>query len=221
MTAQSIPLVSDIKRHVGAYFRISMIDLESKKRARVYSRPRQIAMFLMKELTLHSLPEIGLYLGKRDHTTVMHGCGVIDNLMGRDKDLAQSVVSIREAIQNNISIHNQALTSDLTIAANFAMVGEVRRAKLNDGLSFRGPLDAIISILSEVWDEHHLFDGQRRNSTPFAFFVAPSGTWSMIEINDDEGLLVAAGTGWSATGNKALPCAADHSQELVSQGRHL
>ena len=66
--------IDNIQRTVAEYFKIRVADLLSKRRSRSITRPRQIAMALAKELTNHSLPEIGDAFGGRDHTTVLHGC---------------------------------------------------------------------------------------------------------------------------------------------------
>src|SRR5699024_427687 len=66
--------LDNIKQTVAAYYKIRVADLLSRRRTRSIARPRQIAMSLAKELTNHSLPEIGDAFGGRDHTTVLHGC---------------------------------------------------------------------------------------------------------------------------------------------------
>jgi chromosomal replication initiator protein len=66
--------IENIQRTVAEYFKIRVADLLSKRRSRSITRPRQIAMALAKELTTHSLPEIGDAFGGRDHTTVLHAC---------------------------------------------------------------------------------------------------------------------------------------------------
>ena len=66
--------IENIQKTVAEYFKIRVADLLSKRRSRSIARPRQIAMALAKELTNHSLPEIGDAFGGRDHTTVLHGC---------------------------------------------------------------------------------------------------------------------------------------------------
>ena len=78
--------VDNIQRMVADYFKIKISDLLSKRRNRSVSRPRQVAMALCKELTDHSLPEIGDAFGGRDHTTVLHACRKIKELS--DTDLA-------------------------------------------------------------------------------------------------------------------------------------
>ena len=85
--------IDNIQKTVVEYFKIRMADLSSKSRRRSITRPRQIAMSLAKELTTHSLPEIGDAFGGRDHTTVMHACR-------RIKELRESENRIREDYRN-------------------------------------------------------------------------------------------------------------------------
>lgn len=77
--------IENIQKTVADYYKIRMADLLSKRRNRSIARPRQMAMALAKELTNHSLPEIGDAFGGRDHTTVMHGCGKIKELREADR----------------------------------------------------------------------------------------------------------------------------------------
>ncbi len=76
--------IENIQKTVAEYFKIRQSDLLSKKRSRSIARPRQLAMALSKELTNHSLPEIGESFGGRDHTTVLHGCKKIAELRESD-----------------------------------------------------------------------------------------------------------------------------------------
>jgi chromosomal replication initiator protein len=77
--------IENIQKTVADYFKIRVADLLSKRRSRSIARPRQVAMALAKELTNHSLPEIGDAFGGRDHTTVLHGCRRIEALRSTDK----------------------------------------------------------------------------------------------------------------------------------------
>jgi chromosomal replication initiator protein len=72
--------IENIQKTVAEYYKIRVADLLSKRRSRSIARPRQVAMALSKELTSHSLPEIGDAFGGRDHTTVLHACRVIKEL---------------------------------------------------------------------------------------------------------------------------------------------
>ncbi|AKO51000.1 chromosomal replication initiation protein [Marinobacter psychrophilus] len=85
--------IDNIQRTVAEYYKIKVADLHSKRRTRNVTRPRQVAMSLSKELTNHSLPEIGGAFGGRDHTTVLHACKKI-------VELQESDPSIREDYQN-------------------------------------------------------------------------------------------------------------------------
>ena len=72
--------IENIQKTVADYYKVRMADLLSKRRSRSVARPRQVAMALAKELTSHSLPEIGDAFGGRDHTTVLHACKRIKEL---------------------------------------------------------------------------------------------------------------------------------------------
>lgn len=81
--------IDNIMRTVAEYYKIKVADLLSKRRSRSVARPRQIAMALCKELTNHSLPEIGDAFGGRDHTTVLHACKQIKQLRASTADIAE------------------------------------------------------------------------------------------------------------------------------------
>jgi chromosomal replication initiator protein len=85
--------IDNIQRTTAEYYKIKVADLMSKRRSRSVARPRQVAMALAKELTNHSLPEIGDAFGGRDHTTVLHACRKI-------KELRETSSDIREDYQN-------------------------------------------------------------------------------------------------------------------------
>jgi chromosomal replication initiator protein len=84
--------IDNIKKTVATYYNIRIADLSSPRRTRMLARPRQIAMALCKELTQHSLPEIGEAFGK-DHTTVLHACRKVAELRAED-------IKIREDYEN-------------------------------------------------------------------------------------------------------------------------
>jgi chromosomal replication initiator protein len=81
--------IDNIMRTVAEYYKIKVAELLSKRRSRSVARPRQIAMALCKELTNHSLPEIGDAFGGRDHTTVLHACKQIKQLRATTADIAE------------------------------------------------------------------------------------------------------------------------------------
>lgn len=84
--------IENIQKTVAEYFKIRVADLLSKKRSRSIARPRQIAMALAKELTNHSLPEIGDAFGGKNHTTVLHACRKIEALRKDDKRIDEDYV---------------------------------------------------------------------------------------------------------------------------------
>ncbi len=86
--------IENIQKTVADYFKIRVADLLSKRRSRSIARPRQIAMALAKELTNHSLPEIGDAFGGRDHTTVLHGCRRIAALRESENRVGEDYVNL-------------------------------------------------------------------------------------------------------------------------------
>ena len=81
--------IDNIQRTVAEYYRIRVSDLLSKRRSRSVARPRQVAMALSKELTNHSLPEIGDAFGGRDHTTVLHACRKVKSLRDESHEVKE------------------------------------------------------------------------------------------------------------------------------------
>ncbi|AHD07811.1 chromosomal replication initiator protein DnaA [Phaeobacter gallaeciensis] len=91
--------VEEIQRKVSEYYNIRMSDIIGPKRLRSYARPRQVAMYLCKQLTSRSLPEIGRRFGGRDHTTVMHGVRRIEELKTIDGQIAEDVEMLRRSLE--------------------------------------------------------------------------------------------------------------------------
>ncbi|MBT6846172.1 MAG: chromosomal replication initiator protein DnaA, partial [Planctomycetaceae bacterium] len=86
--------IENIQKTVADYFKIRVADLLSRRRSRSIARPRQIGMALAKELTNHSLPEIGDAFGGRDHTTVLHGCRRIAALRESEKRVGEDYINL-------------------------------------------------------------------------------------------------------------------------------
>ncbi len=86
---EKLVTIDNIQKTVAEYYKIKMADLLSKRRSRSVARPRQLAMALSKELTNHSLPEIGDAFGGRDHTTVLHACRKIAQLREESHDIKE------------------------------------------------------------------------------------------------------------------------------------
>ncbi len=91
---EKLVTIDNIQKTVAEYYKIRVADLLSKKRSRSLARPRQVAMSLAKELTSHSLPEIGDAFGGRDHTTVLHACRKVVELQGADSRIKEDVSNL-------------------------------------------------------------------------------------------------------------------------------
>ena len=90
--------IGNIQRVVSDYYNIKLSDLLSKRRNRSITRPRQIAMSLAKELTNHSLPEIGEAFGGRDHTTVIHACEKTKELKKENLEIDEDYKKLRRSL---------------------------------------------------------------------------------------------------------------------------
>ena len=88
-----------IQKFVADYYKIKVAEMYSQRRTRAVARPRQVAMWLARELTPHSLPEIGDAFGGRDHTTVLHACRTITDLRGKDGQLNNDVHVLLQSIK--------------------------------------------------------------------------------------------------------------------------
>lgn len=91
--------IEHIQKTVADYYKIKTNDMYSKKRVRVIARPRQVAMWLAKELTNMSLPAIGEAFGGRDHTTVLHACRTVSDLRQRDQQLNHDVHVLTQVLR--------------------------------------------------------------------------------------------------------------------------
>ncbi len=91
--------IEEIQRQVSDHFNIRLSDLIGPRRVRIFARPRQVAMYLAKQMTSRSLPEIGRRFGGRDHTTVMHGVRRIDELRITDSQIAEDLELLRRTLE--------------------------------------------------------------------------------------------------------------------------
>ena len=91
--------IEDIQKRVSSHFNIRVSDMHSARRARSVARPRQVAMYLAKQLTSRSLPEIGRKFGGRDHTTVMHSIDKIRTNVSGNATLRRDIESLEAALR--------------------------------------------------------------------------------------------------------------------------
>jgi chromosomal replication initiator protein len=92
--------IEEIQKKVAEHYNVKLADMHSPRRARAVARPRQVAMYLAKQLTTRSLPEIGRKFGGRDHTTVIHAVRKIEELRGGDPTLSEDVELLKRLLQN-------------------------------------------------------------------------------------------------------------------------
>ncbi|MBF0195330.1 MAG: chromosomal replication initiator protein DnaA [Magnetococcales bacterium] len=92
--------IDEIQRTVAAYYKITPQDLRSNKRSRLFSHPRQVAMYLCKQLTDSSYPIIGKMFGNRDHTTVLYAVGQVAKKLKVNKNLARELKALTEMLSN-------------------------------------------------------------------------------------------------------------------------
>ncbi|HLN24729.1 MAG TPA: chromosomal replication initiator protein DnaA [Patescibacteria group bacterium] len=92
--------IEEIQKRVAEHFNIRIADMHSARRARQVARPRQVAMYLSKQLTSRSLPEIGRKFGGRDHTTVMHAVKKVEELRASDQSFAEDVELLRRMLES-------------------------------------------------------------------------------------------------------------------------
>lgn len=92
--------IEEIKKKVADHYRVRLADMTSARRSKAIVRPRQVAMYLCKQLTQRSLPEIGRHFGGRDHTTVIHAIKKIEQLLGTDGDLSEDVNLLRRLLES-------------------------------------------------------------------------------------------------------------------------
>jgi chromosomal replication initiator protein len=91
--------IEEIQKRVAEHFNIRLADMHSARRARAVARPRQVAMYLAKQLTARSLPEIGRKFGGRDHTTVMHAVRKVDELRATDSSFNEDVELLKRMLE--------------------------------------------------------------------------------------------------------------------------
>jgi chromosomal replication initiator protein len=92
--------IDEIQKKVAEYYSVRISDMHSPRRARNVARPRQVAMYLAKQLTPRSFPEIGRKFGGRDHTTVLHAVKKIEELMNTERSICEDIELLRRTLEN-------------------------------------------------------------------------------------------------------------------------
>lgn len=95
--------IDEIQKRVAEHYNIRVADMHSARRSRVVARPRQVAMYLAKQLTPRSLPEIGRKFGGRDHTTVIHAVRKVEELSSQDQSMRDDVALLRRLLQGQMN----------------------------------------------------------------------------------------------------------------------
>ena len=95
------PIISldDIQKKVSEFYDIRLADMKSSRRPKAIAFPRQMAMYLSRNLTARSLTEIGEAFGGRDHTTVLHACKMIEERSSRDKNIANTITHLTKKLR--------------------------------------------------------------------------------------------------------------------------
>ena len=99
-TSERKVTVEEIQRKVAEHYNIRLSDMIGPKRLRTIARPRQVAMYLSKQMTTRSLPEIGRRFGGRDHTTIMHGVRKVEELRAQDRQLSEDLDMLRRLLES-------------------------------------------------------------------------------------------------------------------------
>ena len=92
--------IDEIQKKVAEYYNIRVSDMHSPRRSRAIARPRQVAMYLVKQLTPRSFPEIGRKFGGRDHTTVLHAVKKVEELIGKEKNICEDIELLHRMLES-------------------------------------------------------------------------------------------------------------------------
>ena len=190
------PSIAAIKLSVAAQFGVTARDMVSQYRAVHVARPRQVGMYLARELTPVSYPQIGMAFGGRDHTTVMHAHSRIGELVAVNPDLRRRVEALRLSLSDATTLVEVPANCSLDEAARAAMNRAVRRAKLDPDMTITGTEDAVRRTLFEAFGEEPRFRAQGANEQVIEFLVSPEGSWSRLVIDGAVAKVAESGIEW-------------------------
>lgn len=117
--------IDDVKRAACEVFAVRMEELDCARRAREVARPRQVAMYLAKQMTQRSLPEIGRRFGGRDHTTVIHAVRVVTQLCRADPEFATLVELARAAVHPTLAKIRPMLAEDIGLGGRRMIAADI------------------------------------------------------------------------------------------------
>lgn len=194
------PTIQEIKRMTADVFGVEVPWLDSARRAKTIARPRQVVMYLAKQHTARSYPEIGHSLGGRDHSTVMHGVKKIEELLETDGDLAAKVNMIETALFKACETRRRMIAEDMEDAARDARLAAVHQAKTMVGATLKGKAAEIRKALFQLFGERVTAKGYGPDGDSFELLVSPDGRWSLLEIDaeGERGFLAVHGGSWKA-----------------------
>lgn len=188
--------ISTIKAEVARTFGVGVHELENARRARAVARPRQVAMYLAREMTPRSLPEIGRAFGGRDHSTVLHAVRRVEALMAREPELKATVERL---LKETPRAGPEIVSEDLDEAARSARNAAILQAKASEGAAVVGPAKHMRAALRDTFGERAAGKARTAAGEAVELFLGPGRTWSLIGISRDgaRARLIVHGENWA------------------------
>jgi len=210
--------INTIKLVVARSFSMPLTIMDGRQRSRKVARPRQVAMYLAKTMTHHSLPIIGRHFGGRDHTTVMHAVRVIESLIDNDAAFKLHVESLREQVSLEQWGDLDGLNKDLNDVAHNAHRAAVYQAKTVPGSAVTGSVSDLRLALKSEFNEDPAQMGIMEAGYSVQLLVSKAGTWSLLQISSDgdSAKLIASGYDW--TGEKPATPAMNRMSAPAKKG---
>lgn len=194
--------ISLIKRYVADGFGVPVASLSDPSRLRKYARPRQVAMYFGRKMTVLSTAGIGRAFGGRDHTTVMHSVKKVAELMAQDPDFRRQVEDVRSGIE--AALEDAELAEiDLRNLQGDDRRAALRQVKRTPGGRAIGSYRQMLHDLNREFGEKLVHGAADAFGSEIKFLVSENGTWSMLSLFTSDGLnarLVTFGEGWKDFG---------------------
>ena len=188
------PTIKSIQKRVAQEFGVRVTEMKSERRARRVSHPRQVAMYLCHRLTSQSYPAIGGAFGGRDHTTVMHAKGAVEERMERDPELRKIVRALERELGHQI----RATTAkhDLSQIQLEAASAATRDFKNGEFSELAGRAEDLATALQETFNELPAAAGQIHDGRDITLFASETGTWTIMVTEHQTATLVMHGEAW-------------------------